>query len=49
MDETSVAAAVIMVYARAAGSAYFATPCEVFQHGAGPVPASQVPERQRTD
>ena len=41
--------AVIMAYARATGSAYFATPREVFQPGAGPVPASQVPERQPTD
>jgi hypothetical protein len=39
----------IMVYARATGSAYFATPREVFQPGAGPVPASEVTERQPTD
>ena len=39
MDESSAAA----------GSRYFATPREVFQPGAGPVPASQVPERQPTD
>jgi amino acid transporter len=38
---------VIMVYARAAGSsAYFATPREVFQPGAGPVPASPPPADQ---
>jgi len=58
MDETPAAAAVtapvgigpvIMVYACATGSRYFATPREVFQPGAGPVPASQVPERQPTD
>ena len=35
--------------ARATRSPYFATPREVFQPGAGPVPASQVPERQPTD
>jgi amino acid transporter len=40
---------VIMAYARATGSRYFATPREVFQPGAGPVPAAQVPERQPTD
>ena len=33
----------------ATGSRYFATPREVFQPGTGPVPASQVPERQPTD
>jgi len=38
-----------LVYARATGSAYFATPREVFQPGAGPVPASEVTERQPTD
>jgi hypothetical protein len=41
--------AVIMLYARTTRSPYFATPREVFQPGAGPVPASQVPERQPTD
>jgi hypothetical protein len=41
--------AVIMVYARVAGSAYFATPREVFQPGAGPVPVAQVPAGQPTD
>jgi hypothetical protein len=39
----------LLGYARATGSGYFATPREVFQPGAGPVPASQVPERQPTD
>jgi hypothetical protein len=41
--------AVIMLYARAARSPYFATPREVFQPGAGPVPASEVTECQPTD
>jgi hypothetical protein len=41
--------AVIMLYARATRSPYFAAPREVFQPGAGPVPASEVPERQPTD
>jgi hypothetical protein len=40
---------VIILYARATRSSYFATPREVFQPGAGPVPASEVPERQPTD
>jgi hypothetical protein len=42
MDETPAAVA-------APGPPTFATPREVFRPGAGPVPASQVPERQPTD
>ena len=41
--------AVIMTYARATGSAYFATPREVFQPGAGPVPAFRAAAGQPTD
>ena len=40
---------VIMVYARASRSAYFATPREVFPPRAGAGPASQVPADQPTD